>query len=100
MPLFRVRKFLGRSGKCERCESARGCCELRLDRCWTREAGQRPLLYAHLAAVLALAMPAGFRGDGLISVLAFGPIVATAHFSPSTFGAPGLSCLWTALACS
>ena len=53
--------------------------------------GQRTSFCAHLAAVLALALPAGFCGDGLVTGLTFGPVAATAPFGPSNFGALGLS---------
>ena len=46
-------------------ESERMLCELQLDRFWAREEGLRPSFYAHLAVVLALALPTGFCGDGL-----------------------------------
>ena len=81
-------------GRCgwEKRESKRMPRELRLDRCWAREEGQRPSICARLPVVLALPLPAGFRGNGLVTVLpTFGPVVAMAPSSPSNSGISSLS---------
>ena len=43
------------------------------------------------ALLLCPPSPAGFRGDGLVTILTFGPVVAATPPGISNFGASGLS---------
>ena len=58
---------------------------------WTDAGPKKPPFHAHLTAALALALPAGFCGNGLVTGLTFVP-VATAPFSSSNIGT--LDLLW------